>query len=292
MDFTLHELMCLDAVAGEGSFKAAAGKLNRTHPAVHAAVRKLEHVTGLALLDRSAYRVKLTPEGEAFHRHALQVLERATALHDFSRQLSQGEEPDLKVVVGDLTPSAPVLKHLRRFFGQCPRTRLHLHFEALGGPWERLLAEEADLIVHHVDKSDARFEWMDLQPVELVPVAAAGYLPFPITRQLTPQRMKPLVQIVIRDSASRDPRDYFVIPGAHSWTVADQQTKKDLIVHGMGWGHMPLHLVQRELRSGKLVSLEGSHFKRSRLDIVVARLRGRAVGPVASALWQSFTALA
>jgi len=57
----------------------------------------------------------------------------------------------------------------------------------------------------------------------------------------------------------------------------------------MGWGHMPLHLIEKELRSGKLVSLEGRHFKRSRLDIVAARLRSRPVGPVAQALWHYLT---
>jgi DNA-binding transcriptional LysR family regulator len=60
----------------------------------------------------------------------------------------------------------------------------------------------------------------------------------------------------------------------------------------MGWGHMPLHLVERELRSGRLVSLEGRHFRRSRLDLVVARRRDAVVGPVARQLWESFADLA
>jgi len=172
-------------------------------------------------------------------------------------------------------------------FAAWPRTRLHLHFEAIGGPWERLLNEEADVIVHHVDKADTRFEWAQMLPVTLVPVAAPGYLPFPLTRSLDVQRMKDLVQVILRDSARQPGRDYFVLEGAPSWTVADQHTKKELILQGMGWGHMPLHLIDKELRSGKLLSLEGRHFKRTRLDIVAARLRHRPVGPVAEALWHS-----
>ena len=286
MDFSLHELACLDAVIAEGSFQAAAEKLHRTHPAVHTAVKNLEQRLGVTLLDRSQYRVGLTPAGEAFRRQAATVLREAAALKSLGEQLSQGEETDLRVVVGDLTPTEEVLRLLKRFFKAHPKTRLHLHFEVIGGPWERLLAEEADLIIHHIDKSDTRFEWVDITKVTLVPVAAPGFLASAITRDLTPEQMRTYVQVIIRDTAKQPGRDYFVIKDAPSWTVADQHTKKALIVQGMGWGHMPLPLVDKELRSGKLLSLEGRHFKRSKLDIVAARLRGRPVGPVAEALWR------
>ncbi|UTH72333.1 LysR family transcriptional regulator [Chromobacterium sp. IIBBL 290-4] len=285
MDFTLHELACLDAVLSEGSFQAAAQKLHRSHPAIHSAIKHLEERLGLVLLDRTHYRVRLTLAGEAFHRHAQSLLEHAAGLSAVCEQLQRGEETDLRVVVGDLTPTREALGSLKRFFQNWPRTRLHLHFEVIGGPWERLLAEEADLIIHHIDKSDSRFEWVDLMPVEVVPVIApsllAGRSPLAMTREM----MRAHVQVIIRDSARVPGRDYFLIRDAASWTVADQHTKKGLILEGMGWGHMPLHLVCDELASGALLSLEGQYFRRSRLDIVAARLSGRATGPVASALW-------
>lgn len=287
MDFTLQELSCLMAVATEGSFQAAAARLHRTHPAVHAAIKQLEQRAGVALLDRTQYRVSLTEAGRAFSVRAAAVLDQARRLSEFSDQLARGEESDLRIVVGDLTPTARLLPQLKRFFTAWPRTRLHLHFEALSGPWERLHAGEADVIVHHVDKADKRLEWIDLMQVTLVPVAAPGGLPFPVTRSLTPARMAQAVQVIIRDTASEASRDYFVIEGASNWTVGDQHTKKELIAQAMGWGHMPLHMVAKELRSGKLVSLEGAHFKRSQLDIVVARRSDRHPGPVATALWQA-----
>ena len=134
MDFTLQELSCLLAVASEGSFQAAAARLHRTHPAVHAAIKQLEHRVGVALLDRTQYRVRLTQAGQAFARHAAAVTDQAARLSDFSEQLARGEESDLRVVVGDLTPTVRVLPQLERFFAAWPRTRLHLHFEALSGP--------------------------------------------------------------------------------------------------------------------------------------------------------------
>lgn len=285
MDFTLQELACFDAVVSSGSFQAAAKLLNRSHPAVYAAVKGLESRMGVTLLDRSGYRVCLTADGEAFYRRAKDLLSEARNLRTFTDHLAQGDETDLRIVIGDLCPTAKVVSLLRRFFDECPNTRLHLHFETLSGPWEKLLEGEADLILHHVDKADTRLEFMDLFPVTVVPVVAPGFLPFPVTDDITLQQMKDRVQCIIRDTAKTPLRDYHVIEGARSWTVADQLMKRELILLGMGWGHMPLHLVEADIQSGALLSIEGKHFPRITLDIAAARARGRAIGPVAARLW-------
>jgi DNA-binding transcriptional LysR family regulator len=283
--FSLQELACLDAVVAHGSFHAAAAALHRTHPAVHAAVKALESRVGTALLDRSGYRVALTEAGRAFCTRARELLADAQALDAFASHLARGDEPELTVVVGDLCPLRDTLRLLRRFFDECPHTQLHLHFEALAGPGERLADGGADLMLHHVESGDTRFECTPLFDVTLVPVVAPDFLPFPLTSRITPRQMKSQVQCIVRDSARKPARDYFVLDGARSWTVADQFMKKELIAMAMGWGHMPLHLVQRELRSGQLLSLEGRHFKRSRVPLVAARVRGRPAGPVAQRLW-------
>ena len=46
-DFTLHDLQCFDAVVDAGGFQAAAQRLHRSHPAVFAAVARLERQLGL-----------------------------------------------------------------------------------------------------------------------------------------------------------------------------------------------------------------------------------------------------
>jgi DNA-binding transcriptional LysR family regulator len=176
---------------------------------------------------------------------------------------------------------------LRRFFERCPGVRLNLHFEALAGPWERLLDGEADLILHHIDKSDTRLEHVTLCKVSVIPVVAPRFLAFPVSDDVTPEQMRDYVQCIIRDSSRHSaPRDYFLVEGARSWTVSDQLMKKEIILQGMGWGHMPDFLVEKELRDGKLLSIKGRHFPGGETDIVAARLRNKPHGPVAGRLWQ------
>jgi DNA-binding transcriptional LysR family regulator len=287
MDPTIHQLLCFDAVITEGSFRAAAEKMRLAQPSISAAVKNLEIQLGLTLLDRGGYRVALTAAGESFHERARVFLHELHALKNHAAQLAMGTESELSVVIGDLCPLPQTLALLRRFFDDCPGTRLHLHFEAITGPWERLFDGEADLILHHIDKADPRFEFIDLFSVRVMPVVAPGFLRFPISRSITPEQMRDYVQCVIRDTVRHTPpRDYFVVEGARSWTVSDQLMKRELILQGMGWGHMPKFLIDEDLRKKRLLNITGKHLRGGVAEIVAARRREAPHGPIAQRLWR------
>src|SRR5277367_501856 len=113
---TLLQLQCFTALVEHGSFAAAAVHLNRTHPTVHAALKSLEQQLGIVLLDRAGYRVTLTAEGAAFHARTTLFLRQFDELRRAAAQLAAGEEPELRVVIGDLCPLPQTLGMLRRFF--------------------------------------------------------------------------------------------------------------------------------------------------------------------------------
>lgn len=284
---TLHQLQCFEAVVSEGSFQAAAEKLRRAQPTVSASVKNLENLLRLELLDRSGYRVALTEAGRSFYERTRLFLQDASRLRDHATQLALGEESELSVVIGDTSPLPETLALLRSFFERSPGTRLHLHFEAISGPLERLFDGEADLILHHIDKTDPRLEFIDLFTVKVMPVVAPGFLKFPLSKSITPEQMRDYVQCVIRDSARHSPpRDYYLVEGARSWTVGDQLMKRELILQGMGWGHMPRFLIEPDLRGRRLLSIAGKHFPGSQVELVAARRRDTPHGPIANRLWQ------
>lgn len=284
---TLHQLQCFEAVVSEGSFQAAAEKLSRAQPSVSSSVKNLESQLQLTLLDRSGYRVTLTEAGRSFYDRTRLFLQEAKRLGDHAAQLAMGEESELRVVIGDLCPLPETLRLLRSFFDRCPGTGLHLHFEAISGPWERLFEDEADLIFHHINKSDPRLEFVDLLAVEVVPVVAPNFLSFPLSASITPEQMRNYAQCVIRDTARHSrPADFFLIEGARSWTVSDQLMKRELILQGMGWGHMPRFMIEADLRAGSLIAIAGHYFKGGRREIVAARRRDTPHGPVANRLWE------
>lgn len=282
----VHDLRCFDAVARTGSFQAAARALHRSHPSVFSAVGRLEAQLGLVLLDRSGYRVVLTDVGRSFHAQVKLSLAEMVRLSAHARLLATGEEPVLRVVIGDLCPRPEILRLLSAFFATVPGTRLQLEYEAVGGPAERLRHESADLVFHRAEADFASIEQIALMDVTLVPVAAPGFFPFCPSEELKPHQLRPFTQCVLRDTAREaDGEDHFLVEGAHRCLVPDHAMKRELILHGLAWGHLPDFMIADDLESRKLIHIGGQYLPGRVETLTAARRRDRPHGPVAKRLW-------
>jgi len=282
-------MLTLVAVIEQGSIQAGAQALNKTHPSVISALKKLEHELGFSLFNRSGYRSIPTSQGMVFYRRCKQVLGEVDDLENLSLHLKGNKESDISIAIGDVTPLAPALKVLHDFSKRNKFTHLNLLFENLEGANERLLDGEASLIIHHIDKSDPSYNYKNFCEIKIVPVVANGFLDIPITDKLRYSDLEKYNQCIVRSTARNLPtRDHFILKQAPHITVGDQNTKKEVILQKMAWGHMPLFLVQDELKSGKLISIEGDFIRSRTLDIVVARLQNNHYGPIEQMLWESF----
>ena len=289
MNVTLQQLLALEAVTTQGSFQAGADVLNRTHPSVITSLKKLEDELGFSLFDRSGYRTVLTEQGRLFYERSKRVLDEVHSLEDYTDTIKKGDAAELNVVIGDVTPLASPLTILRGFDQQFPNARLNLFFANLSGPNERLLAGDVDFIIHHIDKADPRYEYRDFCKVPIVPVVARGFLKSPSINDLRYSDLKAYTQCIIRDTSSNNAdKGYFIMPDSPRITVGDQYTKKEVIVQGMAWGHMPLFMIENELQSGQLISIKGKYIQGVTIEIVIARLRDTQRGELAENLWQKF----
>lgn len=289
MSFTIQQIHTLHALIKHGSIQAAAHALNKTHPSVIALLNKLESTLGIPLFDRSGYRLALTEEGTTFYTHSQRLLNEMASLEQQAENLRKGEETELNIVIGDLTPIPETMQVLREFTQQYPSTRLNFLFENLSGANEQLLHGNADIIIHHIDPSDLRYESQPFCTVDIVPVTAPGFLKETINEDLKYKDLKGYTQCIIRDtSVIEKKQNHFILEDAPQITVGDQRTKKEIIIQCMAWGHMPLFLVEDELNSGELILIRNQHLKGSSINIVVARLSGHHNGIMANKLWDLF----
>lgn len=272
----------------QGSIQSGANYLHKTHPSVIAALKKLEGELGFELFNRSGYRSILTDEGKVFYQQCKQVVNEVDSLESLADHLKKDLETEISIAIGDITPLPAVLKLLRTFTENNKYTHLNLLFENLEGANERLLDEEASIIIHPIDKSDIRYEYHDFCAVKIIPVVAKGYLNIPITSDLRYEYLRKHTQCIIRSTAKNiDSQDHFIVENSTYIRVGDQQTKREIILQKMAWGHMPHFLIEDDLKSGKLVSLEGKYIKSSTKDIVVSRLQKKNHGTMAILLWDS-----
>ena len=143
----LDALEALDAIVCHGGFAGAAAHLHKVQSAVNYQVRKLERQLGIALLDRTGYRVRLTPAGEAVLAEGRQVLAHAGRVASIAQQFLVGFEPRLTVVMDGMLAIAPLLAAVQRLGEECVPTRIRVKVEVLGGVQFRFDKDLADLML-------------------------------------------------------------------------------------------------------------------------------------------------
>ena len=259
MDFTLDQLRILDAIARTGSFANAAAEQHRVPSAVTYAVKSLEDALGVAIFDRSHRRAELTPAGHRILEGVRAVLAQVWSLEQVVAELSDGWEPELRVVVDGALPMGPVNRCLRRFAEAGVATRLRIDVEYQEGVLDRFERDKSDLALtlgFDEGGNDMGYDCTPLPALELLLVAAPAH---PLVLQ--PGERDKHAELVVRDSSPRFVRaPKGSILGSRTVVyLSDFHSKRLALLEGAGFGWVPRHLIEEDLTRGSLVllSLEG-----------------------------------
>jgi DNA-binding transcriptional LysR family regulator len=294
---TLDQMRTFVTVADAGSFRAAASKLYRVQSGVSVAIGNLEAQLGVLLFDRSGHRPVLTAEGRVLLGNARDILLRVDAMRAKARGLGDGLELELPLAVDTLFPIQQVGVAIARMHAIYPSVTVRVVVEPLGGPLLALKEKRCTLsIMVGEDFRDPRITFEALSSVSQVVVVAAGH---PLTRQEAGQPIGVMeladhLQIVLSDpSRVSEGRDFGVI-SPQTCRVNTQDAKHALILAGVGWGRLPLWLVQRDLDEGRLLRLRTHLLGREGESVSEAYLAHRLdepMGPAARALAEALVEL-
>jgi DNA-binding transcriptional LysR family regulator len=291
-DMTLDQLRVFCAVVEHGGFRSAADALYRSQSAISIAVRNLEEELGLALFDREAYRPQLTEAGKALHRRALTILEQSADFSSLAEHLARGEEPQIRLAVSGIVPVEPLLQALNRLTIMAPATHIALQIENLSGTMERLNDDDADIALADSFDDPTAYEYVELTRVSMVAVVHPDAPAAGRPSEATLDDVANATLIIVRDTSIHSPRlSKGIVEGTPQWTVNDFMMKRSIIRSGGGWGRLPLHLVETDIREEKLVMLDSSDFQPVDVPIYMVRKRARPIGPVESMLWQQLQSI-
>ena len=288
---TLEQLNMLVKVAELGTLKAASEKLFKTQPAISQGIKQLEIQMGFQLISRQGYRLLLTDNGKQIYQHALKLLNEAGQIKQLASFLLHGNEASITIAIEasyDLKRILPVFELTQNEF---PHTQIILSQEYINGALEAVKSEQADLALTAVDSlalHSGKYEANKLYQGYLYNVAAPKFLQR--HSQLTSvTELKDEYQIVVQDSGqSSQGVNYSVQTGQRCWYVNDFNTKKTLIMSGMGWGRLPDHMIKDELKAKTLLTVQLNDFDTQiALNYQAIKLKSRLLGPVASKLWQN-----
>ena len=254
---SFDQLRMFVAAADEGSFSAAARRVQRTQSAVSEAILNLEAHLGVVLFDRTARYPKLTVQGAVLLSDARAVIGGVDAMKARAKGISGGLEPELTAVIDVFLPIATVAEVAREFRLQFPVTPLRLYVEALGSAVQPVIDGRVGLgIVGSLPVLPPTLAHERVSDIIFTMVAAADHPLASWQGKIPRDELSKHVQLVLTDRSDLSEGREFGVYSASTWKLADLFAKHAFLIAGLGWGGMPLHTVEKDIADGRLVELE------------------------------------
>ena len=253
---SLDQLRTFLAAAEEGSFSAAGRRLGRAQSVVSQTLGTLERQVGVQLFDRTARYPALTDAGRALLPEAREVAGRMDAFKARARDLAGGLEAELSVSIDVMFPIQVLAHAVKDFEATFPHTPLRVYVEALGAVIQPVAdGRAAFAVVSTLPLVPPDFAQERLLSIPLVMTASPDHPlaahPAPIPRAELAEH----VQLVLTDRSDLSRGKEFGVLSPKTWRIADLGAKHAFLRAGLGWGSMPLPMVDADLASGALVEL-------------------------------------
>jgi DNA-binding transcriptional LysR family regulator len=254
MAFNSDSVQVFLAVLDHGSFSAAARALGRVPSAVSMAVAHLEAELALQLFDRSGREPRPTDAARALEPSARQIALQLRALHAHALSLTQGLEERLTLAIAPELMSARWSGPLAQLAAEYPLLDVEVLVAPQSDALTLLHTGRAQLaLVFERPLLDGREGFQQVGAETLVAVAAPHH-PLLHEASLGEAHLTATRQIAIagRDTGVADTRVLFA---RHLWHTDSPEAACGLLEAGLGWGWLPLSIVQWRLDAGSLCLL-------------------------------------
>ncbi len=252
---TLDQLRALVAVADEGSFSAAARKLQRVQSAVSSAMANLEAQLGVPIWDRSTKVATLTEAGRAVLAGARRVLAEMDGLKRLTAGMTAGLETSVSLCLDAFFPLQALIDLCAGFAGRFPDVDLRVDHQVLSAVSARVLAGEASLGVVSSAGLLRGLEARALSAIRMAPVASPRHPLAAFEGPIAARHFASTIQIVLSERVEGKVADLGVL-SSRTWRVGDLHTKRELLRAGLGWGNLPEHLAHEDLEAKRLVIIQ------------------------------------
>lgn len=285
---TFDQVLVFHRIVETGSFKAAAAELHKTQPAISFSIKKLEEEMEAPLFDRTSYRPTLTAHGKMFYEKSLRVLQGMNELDGLTTSFQKKEEPEISLSVDGISPLPKLLTTFRDFGERYPNTKLNLSFDSLSETERKVLARESLFGITHFLSDNSQLEIVPITKVRMIPVMNREL--YQSRKIKTQEDLSEISQIVISDK-NKNGASFGLLDEGKKWRLNDANFKREIILAGLGWGHLPEHAIEQELKEKKLTIINFVDIHPRELAIYLIRLKKINFGIVAKSLWNELTAL-
>jgi len=252
---SLDQLRTFIAAADEGSFSAAGRRLRRAQSVVSQTLANLEGQLGVKLFDRSVRFPVLTDHGRALLADARTIAGNVDLLKARAKTLTGGLEPELSVAVDVMFPPAPFAAAVAAFQQKFPSTLLRFDVES-SAVVEPVLDGQCGVgIAGSWSIEPPQLTHERLLTVRVLTVVSPQH-PLAKHRGPIPAAVAAKhVRLSHIDPADISPTRGFVIGPGRVWRLSHLGAKLAFLRAGLGYGGLPLHMIEADLSSGALVQI-------------------------------------
>jgi len=276
---SLEQWAVLAAVVDEDGFGPAAQALHKSQSAVSYAIARLQESLGIDLLEADGRKAVLTAHGKTLLKRARPLLRDLETLERLAQSLQQGWEPELKLVVDVAFPRQYLLDIIAELQQRCPNTEVQVSDAVLSGAEDAISENRADVVVTSRLPPDYLGEL--LLTVSFVAVAHRNHPLFTLDRALTSNDLVRYVQVVVRDSGTRNPRDEGWLGAERRCTVSSMEASLATVLAGLGYAWLPEHMTSEPIRHGRLRALPLEMGASRPVSLHLVLVRPETAGPAA-----------
>lgn len=255
---TLTRMQAFVDVVEQQGFSAAARKVGRSKALMSKYVRELEDELGSLLLNRTTRQFSLTEAGEVFHKSAVEILQKVSDLQDTVREAGAGHKGRLKVSaprsLTDLEIGLPIVE----FAAAYPEITLDID---LDDAMVDMVEDGFDVAIRVSRLTDSSLIAKKLSDFRLVLCAAPSFIE-KYGEPKSPHDLGDVACIVDTNNVRRanwcfldENGEEYSVPVRGVIEVNSPEVARRAALAGLGITMAPEFSVEKELRSGQLVSL-------------------------------------
>ena len=247
---TLEQWAVLRTVIDAGSFAKAAAQLNRSQSSVSYAVSRLQDRLGVKVVAVTGRKARLTEIGRMLLAEAVPLISSLERLELRGKANDAVGHVRLRVLVDPVFPRSVLTDAFAKIKKTCPQVEV-IHHELVRGA-EPIEPEHYDLAIR-ISNAVTDFAH-PLTVITTLMVACPGHpileLNAPLARDAL--SLYPRLQIVghleeqDRPTAAREPK----------WRVNTFEAALEAVRHGLCFGRLPLHLIEDDVKAGRLVPIQ------------------------------------
>ncbi len=250
------QILAFVTAAEQGSFSAAARRLNKAQSAVSHAIQNLEIDLGIELFDRSARSPALTAAGKALLRKAHALLQSQQEFVAHATSLNGANETELCLAIAQSVWDLPLLEVLREFEQQFPYVTLELLDPGSSDAAELIRSGRADIgLMMEQEIYPKGFRFSGIGYARLLPVCHPDH-PLVAQQPVSHQQLRQHRQLL---ASNRNPDDrshdrHLLSPDL--WRFESPHVMLEAVCAGLGWAFLHESVIREKHSNGELTVLQ------------------------------------